>query len=81
MSAIEIPRDRFGLPALLTVEDLAKLLRVSVRTVWRLRRNACLPHPVKIGGGVRWRISDVKAWIEQDCKPSTSAREASARRE
>jgi prophage regulatory protein len=59
---------------LLTVEDLAKLLHVSVRTVWRLRRNASLPRPVKIGGGVRWRISDVRAWIEQGCKPETSER-------
>jgi excisionase family DNA binding protein len=77
MSAIEIPRDRFGFPTLLTVEDLAKLLRVSVRTVWRLRRNACLPHPVKIGGGVRWRMSDVRAWIEQGCKPETSEKDTS----
>jgi prophage regulatory protein len=59
---------------LMTVEDLAKLLRVSVRTVWRLRRNASVPRPVKIGGGVRWRISDVRAWIEQGCKPETSER-------
>jgi prophage regulatory protein len=67
MSTMEI--HNAGPPALMTVEDLAKLLRVSVRTVWRLRQNACLPHPVKIGGGVRWRMSDVKAWIEQGCKP------------
>jgi prophage regulatory protein len=60
------------LRALMTVEDVAKLLKVSVRTVWRLRRNACLPHPVKIGGGVRWRISDVTTWIEQGCKPEGS---------
>ena len=66
---------------LMTVEDLAKLLHVSVRTVWRLRRNASLPRPVKIGGGVRWRISDVRAWIEQGCKPETSEKEASGRRE
>ena len=65
----------------MTVEDLAKLLHVSVRTVWRLRRNASLPRPVKIGGGVRWRISDVRGWIEQGCKPETAEREASGRRE
>ena len=66
---------------LMTVEDIAKLLHVSVRTVWRLRRNASLPRPVKIGGGVRWRSSDVKAWIEQGCKPEMVEREASGRRE
>jgi prophage regulatory protein len=64
---------------LMTVEDLAKLLHVSVRTVWRLRRNASLPHPVKIGGGVRWRKSDVKTWIEQGCKPESSGGAADAR--
>lgn len=73
MSTIEIERDGFGL---MTVEDIAKLLRVSVRTVWRLRRNGSLPRPVKIGGGVRWRMRDVKAWIEQGCKPETAEKEA-----
>ena len=81
MSTIENRRDSFGLPALMTVEDLAKLLSVSVRTVWRLRRNASLPRPVKIGGGVRWRISDVRAWIEQGCKPEMFQKEASGSRE
>jgi excisionase family DNA binding protein len=78
MSTIDFQRDGLGL--LMTVEDVAKLLHVSVRTVWRLRRSASLPRPVKIGGGVRWRISDVRAWIEQGCKPETQ-REASGRRE
>ncbi len=56
-----------GLPQLLTVEAIAKLLHVSVRTVWRLRRDAALPPPLKIGGGLRWRMSDVRTWIEQGC--------------
>ena len=73
MSTIENQLDGFGLPRLMTVEDLAKVLSVSVRTVWRLRRKACLPHPVKIGGGVRWRMSDIMAWIERGCTPETRA--------
>lgn len=67
MSMIENRLDGVGPPRLLTVEDLAKLLHVSVRTVWRLRRNAALPPPLKIGGGVRWRMGDVSAWLEQGC--------------
>lgn len=64
------------LPALLTINDMAKLLRCSVRTVARMRRDGHIPNPLKIGGALRWRADDVKAWIEGGCKPSSS-REAS----
>ncbi|WP_437186684.1 helix-turn-helix transcriptional regulator [Planctomicrobium sp. SH668] len=54
-------------PPLLTVDDLAAVLKVSKRTIWRMRSCCQLPKPVKVGGGVRWRKSDIDAWIAQGC--------------
>jgi len=52
---------------LLDVKDVAKLLRVSVRTVWTWRDMGRLPAPVKIGRCVRWRRQDVEEWIDRGC--------------
>ena len=60
------------LPALLTINDMAKLLRCSIRTVARMRRDGHVPSPLKIGGALRWRVDVVKAWIDQGCNPNPS---------
>jgi len=52
---------------LMSAEKLALLLDVSVRTLWRLRSAGKLPRPVKIGGCVRWRLAEIRAWIAAGC--------------
>jgi prophage regulatory protein len=52
---------------LLTAADLADLLQVSVRTVWRLRSSASIPLPLRIRGSVRWNREEVERWLEQGC--------------
>lgn len=47
--------------------QLAELLGLSVRTVRRLDSSAELPRPIRIGGAVRWRYEEIKAWIAADC--------------
>ncbi len=49
---------------LLTVEDLAEYLGVPVATLyaWRYRRQG--PPGFRVGRHVRFRRSDVEAWIE-----------------
>ncbi|MEN8041342.1 MAG: helix-turn-helix domain-containing protein [Actinomycetota bacterium] len=49
---------------LLTVEDLAEYLGVPVATLyaWRYRRQG--PPGFRVGRHVRFRWSDVEAWIE-----------------
>jgi prophage regulatory protein len=54
-------------PSLLSAESVARMLQVSVRTLWRLRSSGKLPKPVKVGGSVRWRADDVHQWIEAGC--------------
>ncbi len=54
-------------PALISALELAKLLQVSTRTLWRLRSAGKLIKPIKIGGSTRWRLDEVQAWIAEGC--------------
>jgi predicted DNA-binding transcriptional regulator AlpA len=51
------------LEPLLKVEDLERLLRVDRRTVARLCKHGRLPRPIKIGGGNRWKVQDIREAI------------------
>ena len=54
-------------PLAIQAKDLAKLLGVSVRQVWRLNSMGKLPKPIRIGGSVRWLRSQIISWLELDC--------------
>ena len=47
----------------LTPDDLAKMLKISERTLWRLLSAHKIPEPVRIGGSTRWRLAEVQEWI------------------
>jgi excisionase family DNA binding protein len=64
---------------LMTAEEIAKLLQVSVRSIWRLRSAEAIPRPLKIGGSIRWRRDDLLGWISAGC-PSMTSRENRTRR-
>ena len=49
---------------LLSVSDLAQLLRTSTRTIWRLLEQGKLPAPARLGTRLRWRARDLQDWIE-----------------
>ncbi len=50
-------------PVVITAKQLAIMLQVSKRTLWRLRSAGRLPSPMRVGGIVRWRLDDVVDWI------------------
>ena len=52
---------------LLNVEQVARLVCIGTRTVWRLRDSGKMPAAVRIGGCIRWRRSDIEAWIGAGC--------------
>jgi predicted DNA-binding transcriptional regulator AlpA len=56
-------------PLLIDAGEFARLLGVSTRTLWRLLAGQQLISPIKLGGSTRWRLSDVRAWIERGCQP------------
>ena len=57
-----------GEDALLTPEHFAIILTCSVRFVARLRKAGRLPPAVRLGKLVRWRLSDVRAWVRAMCQ-------------
>ena len=59
----------------LTIQDLADLLRVPVQTVYDWRRRGYGPRAHKVGGHLRWRRSDVEAWLDSvaEGRPTDSA--------
>jgi excisionase family DNA binding protein len=48
---------------LLTVDEVAHMLGVSVRTVWRRVSAEELPKPVQVGGLTKWRRSEIEEWL------------------
>ena len=53
---------------LLTVADMARLLGISTRSVWRLTRAGRCPKPVRLGRATRWRRREVEAWVSEGCR-------------
>lgn len=49
---------------LLTKREVAELLTIKTHTLDALRRAGKFVPPVRIGGSIRWRASDVRDWID-----------------
>tara|TARA_R100001530_G_C4183696_1_gene120127 strand:- start:65 stop:328 length:264 start_codon:yes stop_codon:yes gene_type:complete len=52
---------------LMTVELLAEVLNLSVRSVWRHSKKGMIPGRVQLGGSVRWRSDVIGKWINAGC--------------
>jgi excisionase family DNA binding protein len=52
---------------LLGVRQVADLLGVSGRHVYRLADGGRMPRPLKLGGAVRWDRDEIKRWIDSGC--------------
>ncbi len=61
------PGNRDERPVLITAAELANMLSISVRTLWRLLSAGELIEPIKIGGNTRWRLDEVRTWIAEGC--------------
>jgi len=51
----------------ISARELADLLGISMRQVWRLNSAGKLPRPVRIGGSVRWKRQEIMDWFEAGC--------------
>lgn len=50
-------------PMAVDAAGVAKLLNVSERHVWSLHASGRLPLPIRLGRAVRWRVSELEAWL------------------
>ena len=48
---------------LMTIGDVAKTLRLSIRAAWRANAAGFLPRPLKVGKATRWRSAELTAWV------------------
>jgi len=56
--------DAYPASGLLTIPDVAELLKISIPTVRRLQQHRQLPF-IKVGGCVRFNRSDIAAYLEK----------------
>ena len=56
-------------PTVLTANanQVAAMLGVSVRQVWRLHATGRLPRAIRLGNCVRWRRAEIEAFVEAGC--------------
>jgi excisionase family DNA binding protein len=52
---------------MLTIPDVAGLLRCTDRHVYNLRKRGEIPQPVKLGENVRWPREVIAQWIRDGC--------------
>lgn len=51
---------------LLTAKEVAELLGVHVRSVWRMAQTGEIPAPIRLGERVvRWRLSDLRDHLDR----------------
>jgi predicted DNA-binding transcriptional regulator AlpA len=58
-----VPNPSLG--SLLTVDDVARMLAVSSKTVRSWRSAGRLPRPLAIAGVIRWRPESIAGWLRQ----------------
>lgn len=63
----QIPQETRNTICLLNVEQVARILQQSPRTVRAWARSRRIPQPVKPGRRVMWQASVIKAWIDAGC--------------
>lgn len=61
--------------SLLTVPQVAKLIGLAPRTVWKMIAEGRIPEPIRVGRYVRFKASEVDRWIKTGC-PNREALES-----
>jgi predicted DNA-binding transcriptional regulator AlpA len=69
-SGPKVEKDR---KLLLRAAEFGALIGTSERWIWDKHNAGNLPRPVRIGRLVRWRRSDIEAWIEAGCPDCSKA--------
>jgi excisionase family DNA binding protein len=62
-----LPRNYRHLPTLMTIHEVADLLRCSTRTVHRLIDRGEVPTPLKLGTLLRWPQTQIESWLAEGC--------------
>ena len=66
-SAIDAVTEALGDDALLTVEDVARVVGCSTRNIYAMIHRKAIPFPIKVGALTRWRLGTIRQWIAGGC--------------
>lgn len=58
----------------LAATDVARLLGIGERTVWRHRQAGRLPPPLVVGGRTLWHRADIEEWIREQKRAAANQR-------
>jgi excisionase family DNA binding protein len=61
-------------PPVMTIEEVADFLRLPVRTLYHWRQTGDGPQPRKVGRHLRYRRSDVEAWLDAQATTPVATR-------
>ena len=64
---MRVTLDPEHLRELLTAAESAEMAGVAKRSWWRYVSSGRAPAPVRLGGAVRWRRSELVEWIQAGC--------------
>src|SRR2546423_206788 len=54
-------------PLLVDADGTGRLVGLSGRSIRRMSAAGLMPGPVRCGGAVRWRVAEIRAWVEAGC--------------
>jgi len=57
-------------PLCWSVKDLAQMLGLGERTIWRWVDEGKIPAPRKFGGRRLWLVTEIQAWVKSRPKAS-----------
>lgn len=49
---------------MLSLEEVAAMLCIGQSTVRKLSKDGDFPRGLKLGSATRWRMSDIRAWVD-----------------
>jgi predicted DNA-binding transcriptional regulator AlpA len=64
---VPVPLDLGQENLLLDTKQVAKLLDIGERTLWRYWNSGRVLKPIKIGNAVRWNAVELRQWVEAGC--------------
>jgi prophage regulatory protein len=76
--AADPPADAADLPLVVDARRLAEMLGAGIRTIRSWDASGVLPRPVRVGGRVVWRVSEIRDWLDAGapCRQMWEARRA-----
>jgi predicted DNA-binding transcriptional regulator AlpA len=55
------------------MDNLCEKLNKPKQAVYKLRQAGLLPPAIRVGGSLRWRLSTIEQWLDEQTEPTRTA--------